>query len=330
MGDVLQRCSHIEVPAFIPKRKLPGLNLYALQRLLQARSIQRTLKNTEANIVFATQPSWLNIKQAEKRYDFMYNVRDLFTYPTLLNTTSRSLGDKQRGMGLQWRAYFFMLSKLRYLLIGKPKVKRFIALSDLIYRDLLATGIKNAEMIFPPARLDLFHPRPKKRQIVLTCRIDPAKNLDLFFKIASELPLEKFYLVGRDNTTTRLAHPKYAERIFSKKPSNVEFINSPIKEVRQVLEESLVYLYTGIEPGIGIAIMEGCGAGCIPMAPHIGGGSEIVKALGAGETFTSWNDGVRKLKNILDNPSPSPQAIREMALKAFNPDVFAEKIRALL
>jgi glycosyltransferase involved in cell wall biosynthesis len=236
----------------------------------------------------------------------------------------------RQGIGPQWKAYLFLLNRMRDFLIGRPQVKKFLALSDLIYRDLLQNGMFNSEMMFPPARLDLFHPKPKKRQIVITCRIDPAKNLEGFFKIAEQLPKEKFLLVARDNETTRITHPQYAEKLFRKKPSNVEFVNSPIKNVPEALEESLVYLYTGIEPGIGIAIMEACGAGCIPMAPHIGGGGEIVRALGAGSTFNSYPDAVRRLKLILENPEPSPDRIREMALKTFGMEQFQTRIRALL
>jgi glycosyltransferase involved in cell wall biosynthesis len=256
----------------------------------------------------------------------MYNVRDLYTYPVLGGTTIRG----SRRFRPQWQAYILILEKLRKRLIGQPYVKRFLALSDLIYRDLLQQGFENAEMIFPPARLDVFTPKPKKRQIVITCRIDPAKNLEGYFKIAEQLPKERFLLVGRDNETTRIAHPGYAERVLSRKPSNVEFINSPVKNVPETVEESMVYLYTGIEPGIGIAIMEACGAGCIPMAPHIGGGGEIVRALGAGSTFNSYPDAVRRLKLILENPEPSPVQIREMALKAFGMEEFQRRIRELL
>jgi len=331
MGSVLGKCNHIPMPEFHPKRLVPGFNLYGVERLFWARRIKDSLKDFPAEIIIATQPSWLKCKQTN-RYDFMYNVRDLYTYPSLMLKADPKtfLARHKRGIGLQWKAYFFVLSKLRDVMIGKPNVKRFIALSHLIYRDLVANGFPNSEMVYPPARLDVFHPRPKKRQVVISCRIDPAKHLETFFKIAESLPDEKFILVGRDNQTTRLAHPNYAERLLATKPKNVELVNSPIKNVPEYIEESLVYLYTGIEPGIGIAIMEACGAGCIPMAPHIGGGSEIVEALGAGTLFHNIPEAVNKLKNILNDPNPLPDQIRRMALSVFGKDKFEQRIRELL
>lgn len=331
MGDILAKCNHIQMPQFLPRRLVPGFNLYGVERLFWARGIKDRLEDFPADVVIATQPSWLKCRQTN-RYDFMYNVRDLYTYPSLmLKVDPKTFRARHRhGIGFQWQVYFFILAKLRDIMIGKPNVKRFLALSDLIYKDLIASGFSNSEMIFPPARLDVFHPRPKKRQVVITCRIDPAKHLETFFKIAEQLPLEKFILVGRDNETTRLAHPQYAERLLKTMPSNVEFVNAPVKNVPKCVEESLVYLYTGIEPGIGIAIMEACGAGCIPMATNIGGGSEIVKALGSGETFSTIPEAVRKLKNLLDHPSISPDTIREMALKAFGTERFQQRIRELV
>lgn len=331
MGKVLASCKHIPLERFVPRRVVPKLNLYALQKLLWARRIRGKLENYPADVIFATQPSWLRFKQ-QNRYDFTYNVRDLFTYPSLLFRFSpRTIMERhQKGIGPEWKAYFFILSKARDILIGKSYVKKFIALSGLIYRDLVQNGTENAEMMFPPARLSVFHPKEKKRQVVITCRLDPAKNLEMFFKIAERLSEERFLLVARDNPTTRQAHPRYIETLLKTKPKNVEFINSPIRLVPEALEESRVYLYTGIEPGIGIAIMEACGAGCIPLAPVIGGGSEVVDHLGAGFKFASVDDAVRKVKLALDDPPWKPEELRERTLKAFSQETFEKRIRELL
>jgi glycosyltransferase involved in cell wall biosynthesis len=321
MGKVLADCEHIPIQGFHAKNLLPKLTLIGVQRIIWARKLLKEVNGIAADVIFVTQPSWFQFRQS-KRYDFMYNFRDLFTYPVLPGRSNRK--------HIVHRLYLTMLKQLRNLLIGRPVVKRFLALSNMIYRDLLKSGIVNAEMIFPPARLDVFYPKQKKRQIVISCRIDPAKNLEGYFTIAKELPKEKFLLVTRDNETTRLAHPGYAEKLLAKKPANVELVNSVTKNVPETIEESLVYLYTGIEPGIGIAIMEACGAGCIPMAPHIGGGGEIVRALGAGQVFDSYPDAVRRLKLILEQPEPSPDEIRQMALKRFGMERFQTRIRELL
>jgi glycosyltransferase involved in cell wall biosynthesis len=331
MGEVLAKCKHIALPRFNPRRLVPRLNLYALQKLLWARKVRDEFQGLYADVIFATQPSWLRFHQ-KKRYDFTYNIRDLFSYPSLLFKFSpRTIRERHRqGIGGQWKLYFFFLSKARDLLIGKSDVRRFIALSNLIYQDLVENGFTNSEMMFPPARLDSFKPKPKKRQVVITCRIDPAKNLEDFFNIAQRLSGEKFLLVGRDNEATRKAHPGYVEGLLGNMPENVKFINSPLKQVPETIEESQVYLYTGIEPGVGISIMEACGAGCVPIAASIGGGSEVVDALGAGFKFTSLDDAVRKVKMALNDPPWTPGELRERALKAFSQEAFQNRIRELV
>ncbi len=80
--------------------------------------------------------------------------------------------------------------------------------------------------------------------------------------IAYRVPDYRFILVG--------AHSEidsgYAKKVLSIKPPNVDYVEVRIRDRPERVEESKVYLYTSLEPGIGIALGQAMGAGCIPVS----------------------------------------------------------------
>lgn len=333
MGNILGECDHLKIPTFNPVHPpIPHLNLYAFQRLLWVRSLHTLLEDVECDVVFATQSTSFKFN-GKPVYHFLYDIQHLFTFPSALDTKGIQAYFGRplvRGAGFHWQLYYFMLARLRDGLIGNPKPDHFLAVSSRVQKELTRRGFKNCSMIYPPARLDTFHPREKRKQIVLTARLDPAKNIEGFFQIARRLPHYHFILVARDTPVLRSFHKGYAEKLLATKPVNVEYVNRPIREVPELLEESQVYLYTGVEPGIGIAIMEACGAGCVPIANMVGGGAEVVDGLGAGFKFRNFDDAARKVKLAMEDSPWDPIELREKALKAFSPDVFMSKIQSLV
>ena len=322
MGSVMKRCEHVPIPEFVPKKApLPGLHLYAIQRLIYQRRIRVPIESIEANVAFSTQSSVFSMKD-KQIYHFLYNIIDLFSYPASLTDESK------RGSGFRWRAYYWGLNRLRNLLIGDPSPDFFFALSEGVHADLVSRGYPNSTTIFPPARMD-FHPLAKKKQVITVSRIVKPKRLEMFFEIARRLPQYPFYLIGRNAPELRALEPGYSDALFKNMPSNVHYIESPIKQVPRYLQESKVYLYCGVEPGIGIAIMEACGAGCVPVTPNAGGGREVVDAIGEGYTFRDVDEAVRAVEAALLGDD-IPERIAEKARERFSPEAFRSKIMDVL
>jgi len=97
---------------------------------------------------------------------------------------------------------------------------------------------------------------------------------------------------------------------------NVEFVNARIKDRPELVEESKVYLYTSLEPGVGIALGQALGAGCIPVTPAWGGGAEMVKVTGVGYRFRTLDEAERFTREALENEDARNQ-----------PDYIANKAR---
>ena len=139
------------------------------------------------------------------------------------------------------------------------------------------------------------------------------------------LPNEIFVIVGRESPL----HPGYKVRLLTEKPENVTYLESEIRACPEILEEAKVYLYTGLEPGIGIALVESIGAGCIPVTPSLGGGGEVLRAAKVGFQYRSLDEAVTLVRNALHDTTYRPEELRQQA-KIFSPEHFETRIRELL
>jgi len=331
MGDVMKRCGHVQVPPFEPRHlPIPRLNLFAVQKIFHTRKVKKQVTKLEADVLFSTQSS-VFLLPGIPSYHFLYNVTDLFAFPTSLSADAiKAYVGNAKGLSFRWKAYYWLLARTCDLLVGKPDPELFFALSHQVETDLIERGFRNVEMIYPPGRLDVFKPLLKKKQVVTACRVVPPKRLEDFFEIARRLPDYHFILVGRDSPDLKDLYRGYSENLMRNKPENVQYVEAALKDRPELLEESMAYLYCGVEAGIGIAVMEAAGAGCIPITPNIGGGSEVINGLGLGLTFGTIEEGVRKVKLALDEAPWGPDEVRERAVKAFGSDRFERRIRELV
>ena len=71
--------------------------------------------------------------------------------------------------------------------------------------------------------------------------------------------------------------------------------------------------------------MEACGAGCFPVTPNVGGGSEVVLALNSGYTFRNVDDAVFAVRNAIENNTWSAKQISEKA-EMFSPEIFRKQL----
>jgi glycosyltransferase involved in cell wall biosynthesis len=331
MSDVLKKCVHIQVPTFQKwNPPLPRLRLYAFQRLFFLRRIENMLNSFPGDIVFSTQSSIFVIKN-RPAYHFLYNIIDLVAYPgesheaILQAYMHRTL---VRGVGPYWKIYYFILEKLRDALLGNPRANKFIVLGSQVQKALEERGY-NSRLVHPPVDIH-FTPGIKKKQVCAFARVVPEKRLEAVFEMARKLPDVPFVVVGRDTPDLRALNPGYSEKLFKDKPANVEYIESPLLGASQYFSESRVYIYAGIEQGIGVAPVEASGAGCIVIASKTGQGNDVVNMMGMGYSFTDIDDAVKKVKQCLEAPQWTPEEISKRAKQVFGKDKFKDEILSMI
>jgi glycosyltransferase involved in cell wall biosynthesis len=92
-------------------------------------------------------------------------------------------------------------------------------------------------------------------------------------------------------------------------PENMRYVDAIVRERQDLLEESKVYLYTGVERGIGLALVEGIAAGCVPLSPRGVGASDVIRASGAGHLYDGTVDAVSKIKDIMESESSEAEVL---------------------
>ncbi len=322
MGKVLDACDHVEIPQFRPKLG----RFLALQHMKYALAIRNLVKDTRANTVFSTQSSLFYIP-SRRMYHFIYDIIDLFAYPPIHSPISfvRMSGPNR----FLYATYYWFLRQARSAILKtNPSATHFFCLSEAVLRDLNHRGLWNASVIHPPCDLS-FKPKNKLKRVVQVTRLVPQKRLEWFIKVAERLPQYDFLIVGRDPANLHHFNPGYSNGLKRGFPANLKYVESPIRQRPDLLEESAVYLYTGVEAGVGIALMEAAGAGCIPITPREGGGAEVINALKLGYQFDTIDEAVETVRTALEHSSWTPEEVSRQA-EIFSSDVFEERIRRLV
>ncbi len=308
MGRIMEKCDPITVPAFKPVLS----RFLAPQQLAYARRVMRLLRTMKTDLAFSTQ-SILYYLPTVKTFHIVYDMADLLE----VVSSGYALGPLAR----VWKKPYYMM--LRRLLHADLKSNRlFVPLSRALEQQLTSIGYPHSTVVFPPCDM-IFRPRAKKKQVCLVSRIAPQKNIGDFMRIARGLPSQKFLLVG----THAEKYQSYAQEVLSNRPQNVEYVSARIRDRPELVEESKVYLYTSTEPGIGIALGQAMGAGCIPVTPAWGGGAEMVLAANVGYTYRSIDEAARLVEKSLESEliRDDPSHIAEKS-KVFSSENFDKKI----
>lgn len=131
-------------------------------------------------------------------------------------------------------------------------------------------------------------------------------------------------------TSDRL-YPGYADSLLSTLPSNMTFVESSVRERPDLLEDSQFYVYTGIEKGIVLSIIEAISAGCVPYAPAGTGAAEILEEIEGGSSYQVIEEVARNLSLRLEEKSDEMESVglSEKA-NAFSPDSFKKWIKHLV
>jgi glycosyltransferase involved in cell wall biosynthesis len=314
------KCNLVSIPQFRPA--VPRLQV--IQRLDYSRRVWHMFRNTDADLVFSTQSSPFIVPR--RMFHFLYSTADLFSYPHA--AAPLTIPQDSNPLG---KIYVDGLRRAKKLLWGKqPSRDWFFAVGSNILRDLKRRGYSNSSLTFPPCRVS-FRPRfPKKKQVVQASRIIPDKRLESYFDIASRLTDYEFLLIGKRDQLSESAFPGYAERILSRIPRNVVYVDALVRDRPELLEQSKVYLYTGSEPGIGLAMVEAMAAGCIPFSSIEVGAADVLRASGVGELYRSTDEAVAKLRMLMEREINDEEfnTISNNAGK-FGPQVFKQWIKKI-
>lgn len=311
MGRILEEASHIRLQPFRPLFR----RFLALQHLRYASKVLEAVKDIDADVVFSTQ-SVLYYAPSRRTLHIVYDMVDLF----------QILGGKEHGpLASSWKSPYYRF--LRQGLDTNFRANRlFIPLSNALEQELSRLNYPHTQEVYPPIDM-VFKPRSKRKQVCLVSRIAPQKNIHDFMEIARKIPRSNFILVAAESERNQ----NYARKLLARKPTNVDYVEERIRNRPELLEESKVYLYTSTEPGIGIALGQAMGAGCIPITPAWGGGAEMIRATGVGSTYQGLDQAARKVEKALESTSKEdyPEYISERAT-IFRSDRFDNHIAQLI
>src|SRR5438309_3120823 len=292
MGKIMEKCAHFAIPQFTPVAS----RFLTIQRLAYSKKIWPILSNTNAEIVFNTQSSPFIIRRS-RVFHFVYNIIDLYAHPPEANPRA------PYGSDSSFHQPLYLLEKsIRELYWEKRHSPPhwFFAVGTGVLRALREKGYANSSLLFPPCRTTFKPKFPKKDQIIQIARLIPDKRLEFFFDVARKLPAYTFYLVGKSTPASENVYHDYSRRILASLPRNVRYVESPIRDRRDLLEESKVYLYTGNEPGIIMSIVEVIAAGCIPFSPRDVGAADILQTSGVGYLYGDADEAASLIRSTLE------------------------------
>src|SRR5438093_2869386 len=306
MGEVLSRCTHIQLPE--PTIAFPR-KLLALKGLVYTIKLARfanSLRKRDFAIVLSTQSS-IFCFPGKRLYHFVYELTDLFRYPMPLVRRAPQVDGPAK------KAYFAILRIIYECLASVPRPSWYYVTGQQVLTGLSKLCRTNSSFFYPPSRV-FKDGLPKKNRILQACRIAPEKRLELMFETARQMPNYEFYLVGKNLPAQKQSHPGYAELLLSKLPHNVSYFDSLVSDRPELLEESKVYFHTGLEKGILLILMEAMSAGCILVVPEKGVAGEVVRASGVGFQYNTLSEAVERLKTAIEGDAPwSASQISERA-----------------
>jgi len=301
----------------------------ALQRAISVKRQRGKVARTymQFDQVWHTQTAyWVESPPGAKLFNIFYDPTDIFIIGSIYSKQYTGESIIRIPSSTFKKPYYYFIKR-----ILRTDVELRNALSIPLSRSLEVTLSKfhypHTVFITAPASLK-FKPGHKKKQVALVTRMATHKRIEDFLSIARMLPQYRFILLGAISEAERRLMPGYADNLIKVKPSNVDYVEKRLWTVPEVLEESAVYLYPAIEEAINISFMQGCGAGCIPVAPDVGGGAELINKLKIGYTYTDLREAANSITEAIENPKWSPQEIRSRA-EAFDEAHFRDNIKAI-
>jgi len=301
----------------------------ALQKAISAKRQRGKVAITYSQFdqVWHTQTTyWIESSPGAKLFNIFYDPTDIFTIGSFSSTPYTGESVVRTRRATLKKPYYYVIKSILHTDTELNNTLS-IPLSRSLEFTLNRFHYPHTKSVPAPANLKI-KPGHKRKQIVLVTRINPHKRIEDFFAIARMLPQYRFVLLGSVSATEKRLLPGYADNLIRVKPSNVDYVEKRLWTVPEILEESAVYLYPAIEEALNIAFMQGCGAGCIPLAPSMGGGAELIDKLEAGYTYADLSEAALSVTEAIENPKWSPLEIRRRA-EVFDEAHFRESIKAI-
>jgi glycosyltransferase involved in cell wall biosynthesis len=153
-------------------------------------------------------------------------------------------------------------------------------------------GLKTWKILYPPVSVDNFRYGRKsksKNSIICIGRFSPEKNFEFAVEVINELSkrVKDVRLTIAGGIYIKQTSEWYIKKLQEKVAKlglqqHINFcINVKQREIRQMLDESKIFLSTQVKSdSFQIAIIEGMASGCIPVVPKCGGAWEEIVEMG--------------------------------------------------
>lgn len=287
----------------------------AAQRAFYARRVRQRMKKLyrDYDIIFHTQTSYFLGPPMRRCVNIFYDPSDI----KLIDPVESP-----------WKNPYYRLVRAAFHNKNSIRDAYNIPLARDLEEHLEKQRYRHSSYVFPPCNMQ-YYPAEKQKRVIQTTRVVPHKRLEDFMEIARRLPDYPFLLVGSISKLENELYPGYVEKLLSKRPPNVSYIEKRLSKDPSLLTESQVYLYTAEEPGINISTAQAVGAGCIPVTPIWGGGAEIVNEIMQGYRYETIDQAVEYVHEALTCPRWSPESLRRAAT-IFSDERFRWNIQGML
>jgi alpha-1,2-mannosyltransferase len=231
------------------------------------------------------------------------------------------------GLSELWKLYYWPAKVFFHNRVSH--INRLLAVSDFTRQFVRARWARESTTLYPPCPIDLYDNLgiPKQDLVVTIGRMAPEKRLGLFLELARRIPAVDFAIIGSMAPEGR----SYYEGLRAAAPSNVSFIISPLRKVKDILGQAKVYVHCAQNEHFGITIVEAMAAGCVPVVNDTGGPREIVSD-GVGFKWNHIDEAAVQVSNLIGDEKLRSRLSTGAFSRArlFGPDAFESGLGKVL
>ena len=223
--------------------------------------------------------------------------------------------------------YLWVFLRKKINLYDSKKVKKCIAISEVVQKRLKKYLNKNAEIIYPPVEISKFKYKKNGDYWLSVNRLIDHKRVDIQLKAFEKLSDEKLIIVGSYEQSVHFKkYVKYIKRI---KPKNVEILSwVDEKKLIELYANCKGFITTALDEDFGLTPIEAMASGKPVIAPSEGGYKETILDGKTGKLIENIN--VEKLVDAIKKVGKNPEEYKSDCLKQskkFDTKVFVEKIK---
>ncbi len=236
---------------------------------------------------------------------------------------------QKRSAKNHWDSYYRLYQVLEYALSFRFSDRLVLANSCFTAEVVRKVFNTNPIVIYPPVNLTNSKSKITKKNLILTVgRISPEKKLEQIPLVAKRVDAN-FVILG---SLTKYNYEYYCRIRRLIKKYNVEdkvtlIKNAPFSVKMELLQKAKVYFHTRPFEHFGIAIVEGMGAGCIPVVHDSGGPKEIVPEEWR---YENLEEAIQKIKEALHSWSSSVSKDMKTIAHQFREERFQKEFSAAL